>query len=221
MTSPDKDMLTIALPKGKLFQPSADLLARFGFSAEGLSEDSRKLVIVNEARKIQFVITKPMDLPTYVEYGAADIGIIGKDVLLEENRNVYELLDLKFGLCRLMWAVPEALRRDKLSDYAHLRVATKYPRVAEQFFLDQGIQMEIIKLNGSIELAPMVGLAELIVDIVETGRTLKENRLAEIAHLHRSTARFIANRVSFKMKFDRIGALVEEMRTVLKGEAGL
>jgi ATP phosphoribosyltransferase len=218
VTSPDKDMLTIALPKGKLFQPSADMLARFGYTAEGLSENSRKLVIVNEAKKIQFVITKPMDLPTYVEYGAADIGIIGKDVLLEEAKNVYELLDLNFGLCRLMLAVPEALRREKLSDYAHLRVATKYPRVAEQFFLDNGIQMEIIKLNGSIELAPMVGLAEMIVDIVETGRTLKENRLIEVAHLHRATARFIANRVSFKMKFDRIHTMVEELRTLLKGD---
>lgn len=216
MTSPDKNMLTIALAKGKLFQPSVDLLARFGYTAEGLSENSRKLVIANEAKKIQFVITKPMDLPTYVEYGAADIGIIGKDVLLEEGRNVYELLDLNFGLCRLMLAVPAALKRDKLSDYAHMRVATKFPRVAEQFFLANGIQMEIIKLNGSIELAPMVGLAEMIVDIVETGRTLKENNLVEIAHLHRATARFIANRVSFKMKFDRIQMMVDEMRSLLK-----
>ena len=207
MTSPDKDMLTIALPKGKLFQPSADRLARFGYTAEGLSENSRKLVIANTAKKIQFIITKPMDLPTYVEYGAADIGIIGKDVLLEEGKDIYELL-----------AVPEALRREKLSDYAHLRVATKYPRVAEQFFLNHGIQMEIIKLNGSIELAPMVGLAEMIVDIVETGRTLKENRLMEVAHLHRATARFIANRVSFKMKFDRIHKMVEELRTLQEEE---
>ena len=218
MTSPDKEMLTIALPKGKLFQPSADLLARFGYTAEGLAENSRKLVIVNETKKIQFVITKPMDLPTYVEYGAADVGIIGKNVLLEEARNVYELVDLKFGLCRLMLAVPEALQREKLSDYAHLRVATKYPRVAEQFFLDNGIQMEIIKLNGSIELAPMVGLAEMIVDIVETGRTLQENRLIEVARLHRATARFIANRVSFKMKFERIQSMVDEMNSLLKGE---
>ncbi len=218
MTSPDKELLTIALPKGKLFQPSADLLARFGYTAEGLAENSRKLVIVNEAKKIQFVITKPMDLPTYVEYGAADVGIIGKDVLLEEARNVYELVDLKFGLCRLMLAVPESLQREKLSDYAHLRVATKYPRVAEQFFLDNGIQMEIIKLNGSIELAPMVGLAEMIVDIVETGRTLQENRLIEVARLHRATARFIANRVSFKMKFERIQSMVDEMNRLLKGD---
>lgn len=218
LTSPDKELLTIALPKGKLFQPSADLLARFGYTAEGLAENSRKLVIVNEAKKIQFVITKPMDLPTYVEYGAADVGIIGKDVLLEEARNVYELVDLKFGLCRLMLAVPESLQREKLSDYAHLRVATKYPRVAEQFFLDNGIQMEIIKLNGSIELAPMVGLAEMIVDIVETGRTLQENRLIEVARLHRATARFIANRVSFKMKFERIQSMVDEMNRLLKGD---
>ena len=134
---------------------------------------------------------------------------------MEEARNVYVLLDLNFGLCRLMLAVPAALKREKLSDYAHMRVATKFPRVAEQFFLDHGIQMEIIKLNGSIELAPMVGLAEMIVDIVETGRTLKENNLIEIAHLHRATARFIANRVSFKMKFDRIQPMVEEMRKLL------
>ena len=218
MTSPDKDMLTIALPKGKLFQPAADRLARFGYTAEGLSENSRKLVIANETQKIQFIITKPMDLPTYVEYGAADIGIIGKDVLLEEGKDIYELLDMNFGLCRLMLAVPEALQREKLSDYAHLRVATKYPRVAEQFFLNHGIQMEIIKLNGSIELAPMVGLAEMIVDIVETGRTLKENRLMEVAHLHRATDRFIANRVSFKMKFDRNHKMVEELRTLQEVE---
>ena len=218
MTSPDKEMLTIALPKGKLFQPSADMLAKFGYTAEGLAENSRKLVITNEAKKIRFIITKPMDLPTFIEYGAADIGIIGKDVLLEENKDVYELLDLNFGLCRLMLAVPEALKRDKLSDYAHLRVATKYPRVAEQFFLANGVQMEIIKLNGSIELAPMVGLSEMIVDIVETGRTLQENRLLEVAQIHRATARFIANRVSFKMKFDRIHKIVEELRTLLRGD---
>lgn len=218
MTSPDKEMLTIALPKGKLFEPSATMLARFGYTADGLSENSRKLVITNEEKKIRFIITKPMDLPTFIEYGAADIGIIGKDVLLEEAKDVYELLDLNFGLCRMMLAVPEALMREKLSDYAHLRVATKYSRVAEQFFLTNGIQMEIIKLNGSIELAPMVGLAEMIVDIVETGRTLKENRLMEVAHLHRATARFIANRVSFKMKFERINRMVEELRSLLNGE---
>ncbi len=204
--------LTIALPKGKLFDKAATLLQKVGFEAEGLSESSRKLVISNDELAIRFIITKTVDLPTYVEYGAADIGIIGKDILAEEHKDVYELLDLGFGRCRLMMAVPEAMRRDKLADYAHLRVATKFPHLAEQFFHRQGIQVEIIKLNGSIELAPMVGLSDLIVDLVETGRTLKENKLVEIATIQPSTARFIANRASYKMKYDRISRLVEALR---------
>ncbi|SMC47621.1 ATP phosphoribosyltransferase [Sporomusa malonica] len=218
MTSNDMDYLTIALPKGKLFDLSASRLAKIGYTAEGLSENSRKLVIANETEKIRFIITKTADLPTYVEYGAADVGIIGKDVLLEENKDVYELLDLKFGFCRMMVAVPQALKQEKLTDYAHMRVATKYPRVAESFFHGIGIQMEIIKLNGSIELAPMVGLAEIIVDLVETGRTLKENNLVEVAQIHPATARFIANRVSFKMKFDRINKMVEGLKALVESE---
>ncbi|HWR07704.1 ATP phosphoribosyltransferase [Sporomusa sp.] len=218
MTSNDMDYLTIALPKGKLFDLSASRLGKLGYTAEGLSENSRKLVIANESEKIRFIITKTADLPTYVEYGAADVGIIGKDVLLEENKDVYELLDLKFGFCRMMVAVPQALKQEKLSDYAHMRVATKYPRVAESFFHSSGIQMEIIKLNGSIELAPMVGLAEIIVDLVETGRTLKENNLVEVAQIHPATARFIANRVSFKMKFDRINKMVEGLKALVESE---
>ncbi|HMM20093.1 MAG TPA: ATP phosphoribosyltransferase [Selenomonadales bacterium] len=220
MTSSDMNYLTIALPKGKLFEPAAKLLAALGYTAEGLSENSRKLVIANEARKVKFIITKTADLPTYVEYGAADIGIIGKDVLVEEEKDVYELLDLKFGLCRMVVAVPEVLRQEKLSDYAQLRVATKYPHTAARFFHDAGIQLEIVKLNGSIELAPIVGLAEIIVDLVETGRTLKENNLAEVARIQQSTARFIANRVSFKMKFDRISRLTEELRALVESEVG-
>ncbi|MBP2658949.1 MAG: phosphoribosyltransferase [Firmicutes bacterium] len=217
MTSSDMDYLTIALPKGKLFAPSAEMLAKVGCTAEDLSENSRKLVITNEKEKLHFIITKTADLPTYIEYGAADIGIIGKDVLLEEEKELYELLDLRFGLCRMMVAVPEALKREKLSDYAHMRVATKYPRIAESFFHSMGIQMEFIKLNGSIELAPMVGLAEIIVDLVETGRTLKANNLLEVATIQPVTARFIANRVSFKLKFDRINRITEELRTLLEG----
>jgi ATP phosphoribosyltransferase len=215
MTSSDMSYLTIALPKGKLFEPAAKRLAALGYTAEGLSENSRKLVISNDEKKVRFIITKTADLPTYVEYGAADIGIIGKDVLLEENKDVYELLDLKFGLCRLMVAVPEAIRQEKLTDYAHMRVATKFPGIAQRFFNNAGIQVEIIKLNGSIELAPIVGLAEMIVDLVETGRTLKENRLVEVAQIHTATARLIANRVSFKMKFERINQLTEELRALV------
>lgn len=220
MTSSDMEYLTIALPKGKLFTPSADILAKIGYTATGLSEKSRKLVITNEEKKIKFIITKTADLPTYVEYGAADIGIIGKDVLLEEKKDVYELLDLKYGICHLMMAVPQILVKDKLTDYAHMRVATKFPRVAERFFTSKGIQMEYIKLNGSIELGPMVGLAEIIVDIVETGRTLKENNLVEVVHIADASARVIANRVSFKMKFDRINKMVEDMRMLVESGAG-
>lgn len=220
MKADDLEYLTIALPKGKLFTPAKEILAQVGYTAEGLSEKSRKLIIANEEKKIRFILAKTVDLPTYVEYGAADIGVIGKDVLLEENKAVYELLDLKFGRCRLMAAVPEALRREKLSDYAHLRVATKFPRVAAAFFTRQGMQMEFIKLNGSVELGPIVGLAEMIVDIVETGATLRENHLVEIAPIVEATARLIANRVSFKMKFERISRLTEELRRIVRETNG-
>ncbi len=212
------DYITIALPKGKLFKRSVELLEKVGYTAENLSEDSRKLVISNDETKVRFIITKTVDLPTYVEYGAADIGIIGKDVLLEEQKDVYELLDLKYGKCRLMLAVPEAMQKPKITDYAHLRVATKYPNCAKEYFDNLGIQMEIIKLNGSIELGPLIGLSELIVDIVETGTTLKENKLLEVDSIYTATARLIANRVSFKLKFERLHKLVEDLRRVMQEE---
>ena len=213
------DYLTIALPKGKLFAKSVELLAKVGYKAENVADDSRKLVISNTETKVRFIITKTVDLPTYVEYGAADIGIIGKDVLLEEDKDVYELLDLKYGKCRLMLAVPEEKRRPKLTDYAHLRVATKYQNSARKYFDKLGIQTEIIKLNGSIELAPIVGLSELIVDIVETGTTLKENKLAEIDVVYHASARLIANKVSFKLKFERLNKLVQDLKRVLEEES--
>lgn len=218
MTSSDMDYLTIALPKGKVFGKSVEMLAKLGYTAEGLTENSRKLIITNEEQKIRFIITKTADLPTYVEYGAADIGIIGKDVLMEESKDVYELLDLKFSKCRMMVAVPEALKQEKLSDYTHMRVATKFPKISERFFHSMGMQMEFIKLNGSIELAPIVGLAEIIVDIVETGSTLRANKLIEVASIQVSTARLIANRVSFKMKFDRINKMTEELKALVDSE---
>jgi ATP phosphoribosyltransferase len=181
-----------------------------------MSEKSRKLVISNDELKVQFIISKTSDVPTYVEYGAADIGIIGKDVLLESGQDVYELLDLGFGKCRLMMAVPREEKRAYLMDYAHTRVATKYPHIAEQFFARQGMQMEYIKLNGSIELGPIVGLSESIVDIVETGTTLAENDLEEIAHIMDVSARLIVNRVSFKLKFNRIYKIVNDLKQVLE-----
>ena len=215
----DQDYLTVALPKGKLFGLSADLFAKIGYTAEGLSDKSRKLVISNDEKKIRFIVSKTADVPTYVEYGAADIGIIGKDVLVESQKDVYELLDLGFGKCHVMMAVPKAAKREKLADYAHTRVATKFPHIAAQFFSQYGMQMEYIKLNGSIELGPIVGLSESIVDIVETGTTLKENNLEEIAYIMDATARLIANRVSFKLKFDRINTMLQDLRQVLAAQA--
>ena len=204
--------ITIALPKGKLFGLSTELLKKIGWTAEGLHEKSRKLVITNDAEKLKFIITKTADVPTYVENGAADIGIIGKDVILESGKDVYELLDLGFGKCHLMMAVPKDKKRPTLEDYSHTRVATKFPHIAEKFFAGRGMQMEYIKLNGSIELGPIVGLSESIVDIVETGTTLRENNLEEIVHIMDATARLIANRVSYRLKFQRINNLVNELK---------
>ena len=209
------DYITVALPKGKLFQRSVELLDKVGYSADNVTEDSRKLVISNEDSKVRFIITKTVDLPTYVEYGAADIGIIGKDVLLEERKDVYELLDLKYGRCRLMLAVPEQMQRPRLTDYAHLRVATKYPNCAQEYFRSLGIQTEIIKLNGSIELGPMVGLSELIVDIVETGSTLRENGLNVLEEVCPLSARMVVNQVSMKMEDERIRNLIRDLRNVI------
>ncbi|MCQ2372852.1 MAG: ATP phosphoribosyltransferase [Phascolarctobacterium sp.] len=213
------EYITIALPKGKLFDKAVNMLAKVGYSAENVVEDSRKLVISNEETKVRFIIAKTVDVPTYVEYGAADIGIIGKDVLNEQGKDVVELLDLDFGRCRLMMAVPEATKRANLTDYAHTRAATKYPNCAKRYFDKLGIQVELIKLNGSIELGPIVGLSESIVDIVETGTTLRENKLVEIDSLFTATARLIANRASFKLKFARLHKLVEDLRVVVAENA--
>ena len=217
MIKDDMQYLTIALPKGKLFYLAKDLFAKVGFVADNLEEKSRKLVITNEELKLKFVIAKTADVPTYVEHGAADIGVIGKDVLMEAQKDVYELLDLGFGRCHLMMAVPKDKKRAKLTDYTHTRVATKFPNVAKQFFTSKGMQMEYIKMNGSIELGPIVGLSESIVDIVETGTTLRENNLEEIAFIAEASARLIANRASFKLKFDRISKLVKALEMELEG----
>ncbi|WP_270517759.1 ATP phosphoribosyltransferase [Megamonas funiformis] len=217
MIKDDMQYLTIALPKGKLFYVAKDLFAKVGFVADNLEEKSRKLVITNEELKLKFIIAKTADVPTYVEHGAADIGVIGKDVLMEAQKDVYELLDLGFGRCHLMMAVPKDKKRAKLTDYTHTRVATKFPNVAKQFFTSKGMQMEYIKMNGSIELGPIVGLSESIVDIVETGTTLRENNLEEIAFIAEASARLIANRASFKLKFDRISKLVKALEMELEG----
>jgi len=207
-----KDYLTIAFPKGKLFALSKELFSRVGYTAEGLEEKSRKLIISNEEKKIRFIVAKTADVPTYVEYGAADIGVIGKDVLAEAEKDVYEVLDLGFGKCHLMMAVDKTQRRAKLADYAHTRVATKFPHIAEQFFTKKGMQMEYIKLNGSIELGPLVGLSESIVDIVETGTTMKQNGLKVAQTIMQSSAYLIANKNSFIIKKDEILSLYEKIK---------
>jgi ATP phosphoribosyltransferase len=204
-------MITVALSKGKLLAPTLELLRQAGYATDGLSAESRRLVFSCPKDELTLLIVRPSDIPTYVEYGAADAGVVGKDVLLEQERDVYEPLDLRIGACRLSVA---ALRgqeqRGRLS--AKIRVATKYPNVTERYFNQKGVQVEIIKLYGSIELAPVVGLAERIVDLVSSGNTLKAHNLVEVDVIARSTARLIVNRASLKMKYGRLTDLIARLK---------
>jgi ATP phosphoribosyltransferase len=203
--------LTIAMPKGRIFEEAVDLLRQSGYSLPPEFEDSRKLIIEVEEENFRFILAKPMDVPTYVEHGVADLGIAGKDVMLEEERDVYELLDLKISECYLAVA---GLPNTKMNDVAP-KVATKYPNVAAAYFREQGEQVEIIKLNGSIELAPIIGLSDRIVDIVSSGRTLKENGLVEYEKIVHITSRLIVNPVSYRMQDKRISELVERLTGVI------
>ncbi|CAM3903505.1 ATP phosphoribosyltransferase [Mesobacillus zeae] len=205
------EQLTIAMPKGRIFREAANLLRRAGYRLPPEFEDSRKLIIEVEDEQFRFILAKPMDVATYVEHGVADLGIAGKDVLLEEERDVYELLDLKISSCYLAVAgLPDA----KINEVAP-KVATKYPNVATAYFREQGEQVEIITLNGSIELAPLVGLADRIVDIVSTGRTLKENGLVEMEHIAPVTSRLIVNPVSYRIKDAGISGIVRALTEVM------
>lgn len=187
--------------------------------AKAWSDVSRKLTLVDEDLDITFFLAKSMDVPTYVEYGAADIGIAGKDVLLEHDKHVVELLDLKLSKCELVVAVPDDSPVQKVTDlHFNSRVATKYPRIAEEFFNRKGIQVELIPMNGSIELAPLVGLADAIVDVTETGTTLRENGLRIVGSVAQSSLRLIANPVSYKVAFGRIRDLVDKMRRLVEAE---
>jgi len=213
--------LTIALPKGKLLPDSVDLLERAGISCRAVLDNSRQLTFQVPERPIQIIVCRPTDVPTYVEYGAADVGFVGKDTIVEQNKNVAELVDLKFGYCRFVVAMPkdkvppsQADGSYDLSVLNHKRVATKFPRVAEQYFNAQGIQVIPIKLHGNIELAPKVDLAEMIVDIVSTGATLKLNHLTEIAQIFEATTRLIANRVAYRLKYEEIQALAVTLSTL-------
>jgi ATP phosphoribosyltransferase len=204
-------MLTLALPKGRLLDPALTLLASAGIG--GLDLDSRRLLLVDGARELRFIFLKPADIPTYVLYGAADLGIVGKDILAEQEPDVYEPLDLGFGFCRLVVAEPRELwERDDPARWSWVRVATKYPVLTERYFSERGIQVEMIRLDGSIELAPLVGLAERIVDLVQSGETLRANGLVEVAEIMSSTARLIVNRASLKTAHARVSALIDAMR---------
>lgn len=209
--------LTIALTKGRLAYRTLELLEKVGITCEEMKDkNSRKLIFVNEELGVRFFLAKANDVPTYVEYGAADIGICGKDTILEEGRKLYEVIDLGFGTCRMCVCGPKEAR-ELLKHHQLIRVATKYPGIAKDYFYNKKHQtVEIIKLNGSIELAPLVGLSEVIVDIVETGSTLRENGLAVLEEICDLSARVIINQVSMKRENARITGLIRDLKDVLQ-----
>ncbi len=215
-----KDRLTLALPKGRLLDGALALLRDLG--VDGIEPESRRLIFVDPRRGLRILSLKPVDIPAYVTYGAADLGIVGKDILLEQDPDVYEPLDLGFGFCRLVVAEPRALfERDDPSKWSWVRVATKYPRLTEEYFSNRGVQVEIVQLDGSIELAPLVGLAERIVDLVQSGETLRANGLVEVAEIARSTARLIVNRASMKTEYEAVRALIEALREKSEAHAAV
>ncbi len=208
--------LTFALAKGRLAKKTLEILEQIGFSCEEMKDpNSRKLIFVNEEQKIKIFLAKASDVPTYVEYGAADIGVVGRDTILEEGRKLYEVIDIGLGRCRMCVAGPKEAK-ELLQHGELIRVATKYPNIAKDYFYNKKHQtVEIIKLNGSIELAPIVGLSEVIVDIVETGSTLKENGLEVLEEICPLSARMVVNQVSMKMEHERITGLINALREVL------
>ena len=208
--------LTIALTKGRLAKKTLELLEKTGITCEEMKDPaSRKLIFTDEKHKLKFFLAKGPDVPTYVEYGAADIGIVGEDTILEEQRKIYEVLDLGFGKCRMCVCGPKE-NEEFLKHQEFIRVATKYPNIARDFFYNKKHQtVEIIKLNGSIELAPIVGLTEVIVDIVETGSTLRENGLQVLEEVCPLSARVVVNPVSMRMENERITQLLKEIKAVL------
>jgi len=206
--------INIALDKGRLADEALRLFKQIGLEFPEYARDSRKLIFTDKQDEFRMVLVKGSDVPTYVAKGAADIGVVGKDMLLDEEPDIYELVDLGFGKCRFVVAGRDAscLNKQKLV------VASKYPRVAKSYFLEQGRSVETITLHGSVELAPLVGLADCIVDIVETGRTLKENGLKVLREMFPISARLIANKASMKTKFARLMAFVQDVQQIVNGE---
>ena len=209
--------LTIALTKGRLAEKTLEMLEAVGITCEEMKDKkTRKLIFVNEELKLRFFLAKGPDVPTYVEYGAADLGVVGRDTILEEGRKLYEVMDLGFGKCRMCICGPKE-SKELLQHHELIRVATKYPRIAKDYFYNKKHQtVEIIKLNGSIELAPIVGLAEVICDIVETGSTLRENGLEVLEEVCPLSARMVVNQVSMKMESERISELLGKLKQVIK-----
>ena len=212
--------ITFALAKGRLAKKTLEIFEQIGITCEEMKdESSRKLIFTNEELGLRFFLAKANDVPTYVEYGAADIGIVGKDTILEEGRNLYEVYDLGIGKCRMCVCGPESAKK-YLNGHELIRVATKYPNIAKDYFYNRKHQtVEIIKLNGSIELAPIVGLSEVIVDIVETGTTLKENGLCVLDEVCDLSARMVVNQVSLKMENERIRKLLADLNSLINKEA--
>ncbi len=212
----DDRYLTFALGKGRLANKTLELLEKTGITCEEMKDkNSRKLVFVNEELKVRFFLAKGPDVPTYVEYGAADIGVVGKDTIMEENRRVYEVLDLGFGKCRMCVCGPESAR-ELLQHHEMIRVASKYPNIAKDYFYNKKHQtVDIIKLNGSVELGPIVELSDVIVDIVETGSTLRENGLDVLEEICPLSARMIVNKVSMQMQTERIKKLIQDLKEAM------
>ena len=207
-----QDVLTIALPKGRILKEASVLFKAVGIDIAPVMQDDRRLIFEGIAEGLRFMVIRSQDVPTYVEYGAADIGIAGKDVLLEQDKDLYEPLDLGIGVCRMMVAEPKELSEgDNPKQWTHIRGASKYANITLRHFINKGIQVEIIKLYGSIELAPLLGLSERIVDLVQTGETLRKNGLVEVEHIMNITSKLVCNRASLKTKPRMVKALVDSL----------
>lgn len=211
--------LTFALAKGRLARKSLEMFEQIGITCEEMKDEkTRKLIFVNEELKLKFFLAKAGDVPTYVEYGAADIGVVGRDTILEERRNLFEVADLGFGKCRMCVCGPSSAK-ELLQHHEMIRVASKYPNIAKDYFYNKKHQtVEIIKLNGSVELAPIVNLSEVIVDIVETGSTLRENGLEVLEEICPLSARMVVNQVSMKMENERIMKLIKDIKGLLENK---
>lgn len=204
--------ITVALAKGRMADLAVSLFEKIGVKRDLLRNNGRKLIFVDEENKLKFILVKAADVPVYVEHGVADCGVVGKDVLLEEGRELYELFDLGYGKCKICVASVKNCDRDAVFNKPLLKVASKYTNISKQFFSERGQNIEIIKLNGSIELAPIVGLSDVIVDIVESGRTLQENGLSVIHEICDSSGRFVVNRVSMKLECARITDITSRLK---------